>query len=1064
MNPGVCRIAMLLIAALAAAQVDVGSIAGTVTDATGAVVAGAKIEARNESNNAVTPAVSGPQGQYVLPLLRPGLYTVSVEAPGFKRIQRTGILVQVQDRIRIDFSLELGQLSETVSVTSEAPLIETDSASTGAVVDTHKITQLPLNGRDWLRLGRMAPGVVSTYRARDRSFSANGMRSIQNTFLIDGVANVSYLRGLDDRRRDVVRPSVESLQEFKVQTSNYSAEFGQAAGAVVNATIKSGSNEFHGSLFEYARNRVFDATPFFQPAGSPKPAFNQHQFGGSLGGRLVRDRTFFFAAYEGQRLATQSPGVGNVPLADVRQGRFGSTNIFDPATTRANPAGAGFIRDPFAGNVIPSSRFDPVAARLVDLWPSPNQPGTTRNFISNLRRTDSSNQMDSRIDHRFGDRDNVFGRFSFVRSPEINPSVLPPTANPVVTITNNTRGAAGAWTHTLNPTTVNELRYGYNWIIFDQSTGLPVNDYSIPNSLAPGVNGPPVISVTGFSALGTQGNVPITKESATHQFLDNLTLVRGRHTLKTGVDIRLISSLTGATLSGKGSLTFNGVYTQNPQSRANTGAPFADFLLGIAGTAQVGSRILADERGRAYAGYLQDDWRVSNRLTLNLGLRYEVMLPFYEVNNKMANFIYAPGATGFGSLVQAGQGGQSRRLVRTDANNFGPRVGFAYQAAAGTVIRGGYGVFYGQDEGYGVVARMVGNPPYFVQVAFPGDQITPNIVLRTGFPANATDPRNAQFPNAVGYPADFPVSYVQNWGLNIQRQLPGQWLLEVGYVGTRGLRLLGARDVNQPPPGPGPVNARRPFQGFGQVRAIEPYSNSNYHGMNARLERRFANGFTVLAAYTWGHAIDLASAINGEDDYSQIPQNAYNIRAERGPAAFDIRQRLSVNYIVELPFGRGKPWAGTGMAAAILGGWSLAGLTEAETGRPFNVTSVRDSSNTGTTARPNVLRSPVLDSRSRSIDRWFDPSALAIAPDFTFGNLGRNVLRSPGRLNFDLAVRRDFPLGEQRQLQFRVEMFNTFNHPQFGDPNGAIGNPLAGVISSTIVPQRQIQLALRLQF
>jgi hypothetical protein len=530
------------------------------------------------------------------------------------------------------------------------------------------------------------------------------------------------------------------------------------------------------------------------------------------------------------------------------------------------------------------------------------------------------------------------------------------------------------------------------------------------------------------------------------------------------VDIRLISSLTGATLSGKGSFTFNGVYTQNPQSRANTGAPFADFLLGIAGTAQVGSRILSDERGRSFAGYVQDDWRVSNRLTLNIGARYEVTLPFYEVNDKMANFIYAGGGPGFGTLVQAGQAGQSRRLIGTDKNNFGPRVGFAYQAGGRTVVRGGYGLFYGQDEGYGVVARMVGNPPYFVQVAFPGDQINPNIVLRTGFPADATDARNARFPNAVGYPTDFPISYVQNWGLNLQRQLPGQWLAEIGYVGTRGIRLLGARDVNQPPPGAGAVNDRRPFRGFGQVRAIEPFSNSNYHGMNARLERRFSSGFTVLAAYTWGHAIDLASAINGEDDYSQIPQNAFDIRAERGNAAFDIRQRLSVSYIVELPFGKGKPWASGAAAAAVLGGWSIAGLTEAETGRPFNVSSIRDSSNTGTVARPNVLRSPVLPSGSRSIDRWFDPTALVIAPDFSFGNLGRNVLRSPGRLNFDLAVRRNFPLGEQRELQFRLEMFNAFNHPQFGDPNGGIGNPLAGVINSTIVPQRQIQIALRLQF
>jgi hypothetical protein len=646
----------------------------------------------------------------------------------------------------------------------------------------------------------------------------------------------------------------------------------------------------------------------------------------------------------------------------------------------------------------------------------------------------------------------------------VNAPALPPPANLPVTVPDKTHGVAGSWIHNFTPTFLNELRYGFNRAQSSQSTGTPVNNYGIPNSLAEGVDGPPVINVTGITSLGTQGNVPINKISETHEILDNVTKVHGRHTLKAGFDFRFITPYTNSTLSGKGSLTFNGAYTQLPSARGNTGAPFADLLLGLAQTGTVGSRIVAEESGKVYAAYVQDDWKVSSKLTLNLGIRYEVATPFVEESNHMANFIYAPGSPNYGTIVIAGQNGNSRQLINTDVNNIAPRFGFAWQPLSKTVVRGGYGIFYGQDEGYGVVARMVGNPPFFVQVAFPSDQLNPLLTLSGGFPANAIDPKNAMNPSAVAYPASSPLPYVQQWGLNVQQELPGHWILEAGYVGNLGVKMNGARDLNQPPPGPGAINPRRAFPTYGSIRAIEPLDRSIYDGLNVRAEHRFAHGFSTLVAYTWGHVIDLASAINGEDDYSVLPQNSANLVAERANASYDIRQRLAISYIWELPFGPGKQWVNSGWTGAVFGGWSIQGVTETESGHPFNITISTDASNTGATERPDRLRSGYLPSDQQTINRWFDPTAFVLPAQFTFGNTSRNALHGPGRLNFDIAIHRQFRIAERLRLTFRAEAFNAFNHPQFNNPNGTIGSALAGVISSTIVPQRQLQLGLRLTF
>lgn len=1046
------------------AQVDMGALAGSVTDPTAGVVANARISIRNENTNIITRVISNEFGLYLAPLLKAGKYGIEVEASGFKRANRTGITLQVQDRLRVDFRLEVGEITDSVDVTGEVPLVQSESSTTGVVIDTAKVAGLPLNGRDWLSLGKLAPGVVSTYRARDRSFTANGMRSIQNTYVLDGVVNVSYMRGLDNRRRDVVHPTVDSLAEFKVQTGTYSAEFGQAAGAVVNATIKSGANRPFGTLFEFGRNSAFDAIPYFQPPGTPVPLFNRHQFGGSAGGRVIRDRTFFFVAYEGLRQVTASPQVASVPITAARSGNFAPTPIYDPASLRANPNGAGFVRDLFPGSLIPSSRIEPVAAKLANVFPVASLPGVARNFVANPKDPINVNQMDSRVDHRLGDRDNIFGRFSFYNSSESSPAPLPPPANPLANIRLEARGAAGSWIHTVSAAAVNEVRYGFNSFLNAMETGTPRDDYGIANSLWAGVPGPPVVVITGLTNIGAQQNMPINKTSVTHQFLDNLTYARGRHTYKAGVDVRLIMPYTQATLNGKGTINFNGVYTQNPLARTGTGSAFADFLLGYASDGTIGTPIIVDERGRIFSIYFQDDWRVNRRLTLNLGARYELAPPYFELQNRLSDFIYAAGAQNYGTFVAANTGGLSRSILYTDTNNISPRFGFAYEAASKTVVRGGYGIFYGQDEGTGVSNRITSNPPFVANVSFTSDQINPYLTLGAGFPAGAVNPTNVRFPIGRAYPVDFPLPYVQQWSFNMQRQLGHDWVFEAGYVGSRSLKLVGSRILNQPLPGPGDINSRRPFYGFGAIQAIEPHNRSSYNGLNLRAEHRFAKAFTTLASYTWGHAIDLASSVAGEDDFSVVAQNGRDLRSERADAAFDLRQRFALSYQIELPFGHGRRFVNQGLLSHIVGNWDLAGLTEAETGRPFNIVSSRDSSNTGATARPNRIGSGMLPADQRTTARWYDTSAFVIAPDYGFGNSPRNPLHGPGRLNFDLGIHRRFAIRERISLQFRGEMFNALNTPQLGDPNGTIGSAVAGSISTTITPMRQVQLSLKLIF
>ena len=1056
-------------------QVDTGGILGTVSDATGAVVPGARINITEAATGVQTPLVTNAAGFYAAPALKSGIYSVSAAASGFRTETRTGIEVRVQERLEVDFRLEVGVTSAEITVSSSAPLLESETSSLGQVIQDRSISDLPLNGRNFTQLATLGPGTLPSNRTAERdNFVANGARPVQNSYLLDGVENKNRILGFDRSSAQIVQPVPGSIQEFKVQTGTFSAEFGQSAGGVVNVTMKSGTNSIHGSLFEFFRNSQLDARPYFQPTGGGRPAFLQNQFGATLGGPLRKNRTFYFGSWQSSREVNAAPQIGSVPVAALRAGDFGTTRLFDPGSTRPNPAGSGFVRDPFLNNLVPAARWDPVAGRLAALFPQPNLTGIVRNHFYNPKERVNNDQFNIRADHRFSDRDSMFGRVSWGGSHNLLPTTLPEPANNFSVAEPTTQSIAISETHTLSPSMVNEFRFGFVRTRLQQQISAPrrFDEFGIKGAVNdPFIRGLPQFTVQGWSTLGTAGpgdlpiettgsaNLPVDKIGRVAQFIDNVAWIRSRHTVKFGVDVQQVNMYGYATNSARPSFNFNGVYTQNPQARAGTGHAYADFLLGQSNNATVATPTINEIRQRIFQAYLQDDWKATQRLTFNVGVRYELAWPFYDLEDKYTNFILESGPL-YGTFLEArnaGSAGRNRALVRTDFNNFAPRFGLAYQATTKTVVRSAFGVFYGRDENLGVGRRLTNNPPHFIQRQFVSDQVTPNIVLSTGFPADALDPKFVVNPVANSFPDDSPLPYVLQWNLNVQQELPGQFLVQVGYTGSGSHKLYFPLNVNTPPPGPGNIDARRPIRGVAGVFLYAPLFNSTYHALLAKAERRFSKGFGVLAAYTWGHSIDGGSSNNDQSDPG--PQDPRNLRIHRGNSNFDVAHRFVVSGVWELPFGPPNPFL-----RALFGGWQLSGIASAQTGLPYTVTLNFDPSNSGVTARPDRLRDGALAAGQRDPVRWFDLNAFVAPPAFVYGNSGRNILRAPGRVNTDLAVARMVPLTERARVQFRGEFFNLFNTPQFGLPGMAIGTPQAGIIPSVVKPERQIQLALRLSW
>ena len=1054
------------------AQVDTGTVAGSVRDSQGAGVAAAKVTFTEINTNATMRTQTDGSGDYASPPLRPGSYTVAAEAPGFKTETRGTLVVRVQDRVRLDFALAVGSVSENVVVTAETPTIQTDTSSLGEVLSTKEMTQLPLNGRDYIQLATLTTGVVRTSSGTNgntggsstgglNSFVANGTRGTLNNFLLDGIDNNS-----NDNGGVVLRTNVDAIQEFKLQTNTYSAEFGRSAGAVVNAITKSGTNRYHGNLFEFFRNSALDARDYFELPTDKKASFKENQFGGTLGGPIVKDKLFWFGDYQATIIRNPLTFTSVVPTAIERAGNFS-----DPGEPVINDPNTGL---PFSGNTIPSDRIDPISQAFMNLYPEPNSfSGGRAFFITSPIEQDRIDQGDGRLDYNPSQRDQFFVRYSMSGRTDVRPAPLPGLANGGDSSTGNgfedTKGASLGYTRAFTPRTINEIRVGFNYVhirrgVPPNGTAFPPPELQVPGAPNdPRVNGLTLFSPSGFRRVGDPRFAPTILASQERQINDALTLVRGAHTFKLGGEIRWSQFNISQEAAPRGQFTFDGEFTQAGVSDA--GSSLADMLLGLPIRAGISTVIELGNRQHVPALFAQDDWKVNHRLTLNLGLRYDYFSPIIEANNRQSNFDY-----GTGTLIQAAQNGASRALVKGDKANFSPRIGFAFTptANADTVIRGAYGIFFaGQEIRTAAPLQLAYNLPFFYEPSFVSDGVTPKITVSQGFPS--LNPSQAINPGVTSVDPNLHTPYYQSWNLAVQRALPGSVSLEVAYAGSKGTHLQVVTDRNQDPiPGPGDVQARRPYPLYGGFTSIQNTGSSNYNSLQLKAEKHLSHGLYFLSAFTFSKAINDLPEICCA---APFPQNSYNTAAERGLADFDQRFRWVFSFDYEIPFGGSKSHISNRAVDALLGGWHVGGIYTIASGFAFSpLLGGIDPSNTGAqvAVRPNQIANGNLPRGQRTKDQWFNIDAYPL-PDpntYFFGNAGRNGLIGPGQNVFDGSLRKEFALTETQRLEFRTEFFNAFNHANFAQPDNFIddGPGVAGTITSLAIPMRQIQFGLKYSF
>ena len=1072
------------------AQTSTGEISVTVQDPSSAVIPGATVAIKgSDTGNTVRTLQTNAQGETSVPLLPPGNYDVDVSAQGFKQNIRTQIPVNVGQTTDLHIQLETGNTQETVTVTGSAPVLQDKTSTLAQVITSRQMIQVPLNGRSYLSVANLSAGAVPTVGAKDSSFSAYGNSGLQNAFLLDGARNVSYIRGLDNAQRDVVRPPLDALQEFSVQTSNYSSEYGNSAGAVVNVITKSGTNAFHGSAYEFLQNYHMNAANYFALAGE-KPLLVQNQFGGSFGGPIKKDRAWFFGAYERVNNHTDQVNESAVPSLANRAGNFGATPIYNPFTT--TPAGTGDTRAPFANNTIPAADISTITSQLLNAYPVANVPGSATLFEYNAPQVSTVNNGVVRGDVQLSSRDSMFVRGSVDWQSLLAAAALPLPTNTPVLRTIHSNGVGYGYTRVFGPSLVNEVRFAWTGVNL-LSNATQALDPIIPGSLGAGINSSiPQFTITGYPTIGAQAscctNTPLNKTVGVWDFSDNVSKMVKKHTLKTGGELLLIRPSTEAALNGRSVFGFTGVFSQNPQSRTGTGSALADFLMGTANSLTTGTILQDVEREWYIGGYLQDDWSVTSALTLNVGLRYEYLSPAIEKNNRMANFIETAGDPNFGSYVLAGDPRYPRSLVTTSKLGFAPRVGFAYRVpkVSNLVVRGSFGIFYAQDNGLGVSAFLTANPPFYSYGGLSimsdqenpssGFEVVPGATITTPAPIPANQftlvPKATTALQSWGTHMTTP--YVQEWNLTVEKQLPWKMAWETTYVGNSAVHNWVNLPGNQPlTNGPGSVNTRRPLAQYTAAAINEtlPIGPANYSGMSSKLEKQFESGVSFLAAFTYGREIDLQDPSaqeclgnNGCGGGGDTLQNAYNFQAQRGPSDNNAAVRFSLGGEWVFPVGRGKAYLTAGWESAIAGGWAVAGIYQYESGLPFTAVLGSDNANAGNTSWPNRVCNGNIS--NHKVSAWFDTSCFVTPPEYQFGNEGRNVLLDPHLDNLDLSAHREFHLPTPREmaLQFRLEAFNALNHPQFAQPGPTVGTTTFGVITATSQANRTLQAGARLVF
>ncbi len=1048
-------------------QAIFGSIQGAVTDPSGASIPDVKVTARNLDTGILFQSASNAAGLYLFGQLPPGSYEVVAEKAGFAKSIQQKVAVRVNDQRRLDIGMRVGEVTQDVNVTAEAPLVQTEGNSIGKVIEERTIKQLPLSGRNAFSLMLLAPGaqqtVVSNGTSGDPQPRLSGGRTRTSEFTIDGTSST------DPRRGDTVySPNLDAIQEFSVQTEGIPAEYGRLTGGIVNATLKSGTNQFHGNLFEFLRNAAFDARNFFS-ATVPARVFNQ--FGGMVGGPIVRNRTFFFFDYQGTRNRQQSVFNLTVPTLQQRQGDFSQilgaqigvdalgrpvfqNQIFDPSTTRTAPNGK-LVRDPFLNNVIPSNKFDSAGFNVLRLYPLPTRPGLTQNYSSLNSGGVNQDQFDARVDQRFTDKDLFFARVSRDRQDNI-------TARPYASAaTGGSLGqlnvfwtAALDWTRTINPTAINDFRLGA--LRGELNRLLPTTDIKslgIPN-LPPGHL--PNFTISGYDTLGDAAVFDPTQES--YQMQDIVTLVRGRHILKFGADFRRFR-INDLQLSANGQFILSRNETASPLLGLS-GNPIASLLLGVA------DQFTNDpNRGRFYqrSNYLgvfaQDEFKFNSNFTLNIGLRYDVEQEPNETRWNGSNFDLISG-----QLLTMRQLG-SNRIQQTKWTNLGPRIGIAWKPwGSKTVVRGSYGIFYTPLTGRATSAfdRWPQSQALTIQSA----GVDPAVII------SQTPASLASNPNGYGLAHSHddvkaPVGYFEQWNFDLQREMRGQILLQATYVGSVGKHLMANVQYNEIPiqvvqaNGGGSQNLR-PYPNFPNIGTFCECQSSSYHALQLSAEKRYSSGVTFLASYTWSKFID-----EQDDNFSSLfPESSYNRRLEKGLSLANIPQRFVFSSVYDLPFGKGRPFLSSGLLSQIVGGWQGGGILTVQHGQIVWINQPNNTSQTFSQQfRPNLIGNPNLEN-GRTLTHWFNTAAFVAPPPLTLGNSNKTPgLYGPHWINLDFSLHRDIalPLSEQTRIEIRGECFNCLNRANFNPPNGQFATAAFGQITAA-QPGRSLQIAMKFWF
>jgi hypothetical protein len=1054
-------ISALLFTAIAVGQDINATLRGVVTDPSGAVISKATVLITNTEKGISRTLVTNASGEFVAAQLPPQTYSITVSATGFKTQVRNEYTLQTAQEARLNFKLSVGASTEEVIVSDNSSLLQSEDIGASQVVDQSKVAELPQNGRNVFYLALLASNVYAAIGST--TYSVAGNPSVNNNYLLDGVQNNDRTTG-----SPTLKPSEDGIQEFRILTGQYAAEYGRQSGGQVIMTTKSGDNSFHGTAYDYVRDNVTDARNFFSTAALPP--FSQNQFGASSGGPIKKNHTFFFATYEGLRLTKDAVSVSTVPTDQERGGDFSQL----ATSAKPNPIKVNGV----ATTSVPNGLITSTSTALLQYLPHAD-PGTglSNNYTFNSVSSQNYNQFSVRADQVLTAKDNFFSTYQFYNSYTVSAGSLPlfgstsPARDQVISVAED---------HSFTPHLINEARVGYNrWVALNIAQGNSLGDVIAAVGLPQGgtnglaattstTGGVPYVTLTGYATFGTATNLPQSRWDNTFNYVDSLTWNKGKHTIKTGVDIEHFYKHSYFVTDNTGYFTFNGQFTGNA---------FADYLIGGLRTTQYA---LGDPNQHPYTNsssfYGQDQWKVSRNLTLDIGVRYDVFTPQKERNNKLGTFDTTDGTlldgqgdrysvnTTTGNLSLVGSANLGDTIYKEPHWNFAPRVGFDYRLFNDTaVIRGGYGIYYdqlvvgnGEYQNYGL------GPPYIL------------IKTYTNTVGNAPATWSNPFPSGIsggsispyGINKDLPTPYRQQFSLGVQKEVVKNLLVEVSYLGSLGTHLPLRYNINQPTPGAGAIQARRPYDLWSTVTWLNDVGTSSYNALSIRAERRFANGFSFLTSLNYAKSLDEGTTASS----GTSPQDPTNLHAEWGPSTYDARLRYIATFVDDLPFGKGRRFLADSnpIVRSIVSGWELTAILTLQSGNPFNITTSADISNTGGNNRPFKVGDPAAGA-PHTLSQWFNTSAFTNtnpvgAGIYAYGNTGRDSVVGPGVENTDAGLFRNIRITERFHTQIRAEAFNALNHPSFSNPTSDRNSGTFGVISSTTSTARQWQFAAKLIF